>query len=182
MGRFAPVSKTILARQCARRRGFLLLDGMIASVILALLVLGVCEMLSAAYLQTDILNTNASSNLLVRQLTEEIFSKPMADPSTGSTALGPDAGMSSRSAYTRITNYNGYSDVSTALPSEAGGTVDATGAASFARSVAVTVGARPSIDSSTSATQFAIVAVTITAPNGQKFVVNEFAANYPIQR
>lgn len=167
----APINRTP-----RRRRGFTLLEGLIASVILAILVLGVAGSLSAAYQQSHVVSTNATAVLLARQLADEIVSKPFSPTDT----LG-SGGLASRSLFTDVSNYNNYSDTSTSIPLLAGGSVDVTGSEAYNRSVSVTVGAQPSIDSVSPATDFAIVTVTVTCPNGQIVSIPELVANYLIQ-
>lgn len=161
------------------RRGFTLLEGLLAAVVLAILVLGVCGTLSESYTQSEFTTANATAVSLARQLADEMVSKPMGSMSS---SLGPGA-YTSRSQYTQIINYHTYSDTSTSIPPLGSGSpVDATGADSYTRSVSV-VSATPSIDSSPVVpTDFAIVTVTITAPNGQTVSIPQFVANYPIQR
>jgi len=158
------------------------MEGLIASVILAILVLGVCSSLTTAYQQAIIVKNNSTGIMLARQLADEITSKPLADPSTNSTALGPGSGMTTRSTFTHVTNYYGYSDTSTAMPLLEGGSLDVTSSDTYTRSVNVVVGAKPSIDTASATTSFAIVTVTVTGPDGQSVAIPKFVALYPIQR
>jgi len=80
------------------------MEGLVASIVLAILVLGVCSTLTTSYQQAEIVKNNATGIMLDRQLADEITSKPLADPSTGSTALGPGTGMTTRGTFTHITN------------------------------------------------------------------------------
>jgi prepilin-type N-terminal cleavage/methylation domain-containing protein len=160
-------------------RGFTLLEALAASVVLAILVLGVCSMLTSAYEQSDAVRLMGASSMLARQLSDEITAKPMQDPSR---SLGPETGMTARSQYVYVTNYNGYSDQSTAMPLLEGGTLDATGADVYSRSTVVVVGAKPSIDTSSPTSNFGIVTVTVTAANGQSVSIPTFVTNTPVQR
>jgi prepilin-type N-terminal cleavage/methylation domain-containing protein len=166
---------TIEAATSARRRraGFTLLEGLVASVILAILVLGVAGSLSAAYQESQATTANATAVILARQLADEIVSRPFDGTVVGQS--GP------RSAFTDIGNYNNYSDNSTSIPSLGEGTVDVTGADSYRRTVSVVQGAMPSIDSVSPTTDFAIVTVSVTCPNGQVVSIPEWVANYSIQ-
>jgi hypothetical protein len=158
------------------------MEGLIASIVLAILVLGVCSTLGTSYQQAEIVRNNATGIMLDRQLADEITSKPLADPSTGSTALGPGTGMTTRNTFTHVTNYAQYSDTSTAMPLLEGGSLNVTGADVYSRSVNVVVGAKPSIDTASPATDFAIVTVTATGPDGQSIAIPKFVARYAIQR
>jgi prepilin-type N-terminal cleavage/methylation domain-containing protein len=160
----------------SRRSGFTLLEGLTASVILAILVLGVFGSLSAAYQQSEAVRASATGILLARQLADEIVSRPFNPTNT----LGA-GGLASRSLFTDVSNYNGYSDASTSMPLLAGGSLDVTGSDAYTRNVSVSVGAAPSIDSVSPTSDFAIVTVSVTCPNGQIVSVPEVVANYSLQ-
>jgi Tfp pilus assembly protein PilV len=157
------------------------MEAMVACIVLSILVLGVCGALSTAYQQTCWVRANANSVLLARQLADEITAKPMVDPTK---SLGPETGMTLRSQFNYVTNYSGYSDTSTALSTLGLQTapIDATSAAAYGRAVTVSVGAKPSVDVASPSTDFALVTVTVTAPDGQNIAVTKLVANYPIQR
>jgi Tfp pilus assembly protein PilV len=165
------------------RRAFTLLEALAASVVLAILVLGVCSMLSSSYEQSDAVQATGNSVMLARQLLDEITAKPMQDPST---ALGPEPGMTSRSQYQYVTNYNGYADTSQAVPLLKGGSLAVTGSANYyTRAVTVSVGTnKPSIDlNPANPSDFATVTVKVTAmPGGQSVSIPVLVANYPIAR
>jgi Tfp pilus assembly protein PilV len=165
-------------------RAFTLLEALVAAVVLSILVIGVCSVLSESYGQTQAAQSNATGVMLAVQLADEIASKPMADPITGSTNLGPDTGMNptDRTTFTRETNYNGYTDKSTNLPQLAGGALDVTGSDTYSRSVSIVVGAAPSIDSASPTSNFDIATVTVTYPDGNSVIIPEFLANFSLQR
>jgi len=149
-----------------------------ASVILAILVLGVFGSLCAAYQQSASVCANATAVLLARQLADEIVSKPFIP----SNPLG-SGGSQPRSSFTDVSSYNSYWDKSTSMPTLAGGTVALTGPndAYYKREVSVTPGVAPSIDAISPPTDFAIVTVTVTCPNGQTVSIPELVANYSLQ-
>ncbi|MGA3065313.1 MAG: prepilin-type N-terminal cleavage/methylation domain-containing protein [Tepidisphaeraceae bacterium] len=182
--RFPATNRLESIQRTSRRNrgGFTLLEALIAAVVLSILVLGVCGVLSQSYEQTQAAQSNSIGVMLAAQLADEIAAKPMADPLSGSTTLGPDPGMTSRSTFTRVTNYNGYTDTSTSLPLLGGGSLDVTGSDAYTRSVDVVVGARPSIDTLSPAANFAIVTVNVTYPDGDSVSIPRFVANYSIQR
>jgi prepilin-type N-terminal cleavage/methylation domain-containing protein len=160
------------------RRGFTLLEALIASVVLVVLALGVVAVISTSYEQSESVRATSTGVTLARQLTDEIVSKPF----NSGDALGAGS-YTTRSQYT-VSSYNGYQDSSTAITPYAGGTaVDATGSDIYTRTCAVTVGAKASgTGISASSTNFAIVTVNVTCPNGQIVSVPEFVAQYPIPR
>jgi hypothetical protein len=112
---------------------------------------------------------------LARQLTDEIVSKPY-DPTD---PLGTGG---NRSTFAGVSAYNGYSDNSNAMPLLEGGTKDVTGEDNYVRQASVVVGAKPSIDTLSPATDFAIATVNVTCPDGQIVSIPEFVANYAIPR
>ncbi|MDP9175453.1 MAG: prepilin-type N-terminal cleavage/methylation domain-containing protein [Planctomycetota bacterium] len=165
-----------------RYRGFTLLEGLAASVVLAILVIGVFGSLDVAYQQAQIVRVNGAAVMLARQLGDEITSKPFSDPITGATALGPDAGMTGRSMFTHVTNYDGYNDSSLALPLLGGGSIDATGSDPYWRQCSVVAGASPSIDALSPSSDFGIASVVVTGPGGQSVTISKFVARYPVQQ
>jgi hypothetical protein len=152
---------------------------MIASVVLTVLALGVVGAVSASYQQSQSVRATSTGVVLARQLSDEIVSKPF-DP--GDTVGA--GGLTSRSQFTGVSNYNGYSDTSTSIPLLAGGSLDVTGSDTYTRSCTVTVGASATGTSisASSSTDFAIVAVSVTCPDGQIVSVPEFVAKYAIPR
>jgi Tfp pilus assembly protein PilV len=163
----------------SRRGGFTLLEALIASVVLVILALGVVGVVCSSYEQSQSVRATATGMTLARQLADEIVSKPF----NSSDTLGP-GGLTSRSEYT-VSNYNGYQDASNAITTYSGGTaIDATGSDVYTRSCNVTVGASASGTgiSTSSATDFAIVTVNVTCPNGEVVSVPEFVAKYSIPR
>jgi len=159
------------------RGGFTLIEAMFASVILAIGVLGISGTLAASYQQTIAMRQTATALSLARQLMEEITAvpdntAPVATPS------------SARDTFTSVGQYNGYTDTSTALSTLSGSTVDATDSQAFTRSVTVTsAGAGyPSIDTSSPQSDFDLVTVTVTAPDGQSVQLQRAVCNYTFTR
>jgi prepilin-type N-terminal cleavage/methylation domain-containing protein len=163
----------------SHRRGFTLLEALIASVVLTVLALGIVGAVTSSYQQSESVRATSTGVTLARQLTDEIVSKPFSSTDT----LGA-GGLTSRSQFTGVSNYNGYSDTSTSMPMLAGGSLDVTGSDTYTRSCAVTVGASASGTSisASSSTDFAIVTVNVTCSDGQVVSVPEFVATYSIPR
>jgi type II secretory pathway pseudopilin PulG len=159
----------------ARRGGFTLLEGLIASVVLAILVLGVVGSVSTSYQESQSVRATATSVTLGRQLVDEIVSKPF----DSTDALGTGG---TRSTFTNISAYNNYSDTSNALPLLAGGTIDATGADQYTRQTSVVAGAQPSNDAISPTSDFAIVTVNVAGPGGEVISIPEFVARYTVTR
>lgn len=147
-----------------------------AAVILVILVIGVSGALSSAYEQSESATGSSTAVALARQLEDEIVSKPFDSTDT----LGTGGGT--RSTFAGVSAYNAYTDSSNALPLLEGGSLDVTGSQNYARQASVVVGAKPSIDTASPTTDFAIVTVTVTAPDGQIVSIPEFVAKYSIPR
>jgi prepilin-type N-terminal cleavage/methylation domain-containing protein len=158
-----------------RRAGFTLLEGLIASVVLAILALGVVVAVTTSYQQSDSVRANSTATTLARQLVDEIVSKPYSP----SDALGTGG---ERSTFTSVSAYNDYADNGNAIPLLEGGSLDVTGGQSYARSISVVVGVKPSIDTASPETDFAIVTVNVTCPDGQIVSIPELVANYALTR
>lgn len=163
-----------LTNRATRRAGFTLLEGLMASVVLAILVLGVFGSISTSYQESQAVRATSTALTLGRQLTDEIVSHPFYSGTLGAN------GLTSRSQYTDVSNYNGYSDASNAMPLLAGGTLNVTGSDVYNRQASVVVGAKPSIDVSSPSTDFGIVTVDVTCPDGQVVSIPEFVAKYAI--
>jgi hypothetical protein len=172
----APINLTPRQFSARRRRrsAFTLLEGLTASVILAILVLGVFGSLCAVYQQSATVRASATGVLLARQLADEIVSKPF--DSTIGAASPP------RSGFTNVSNYDGYSDTSTSMPLLGpGGPLNVTGSDVYNRTVSVTKGVEPSIAATAPTDAFAIVTVSVTCPDGQIISIPELVANYSLQ-
>jgi len=161
--------------RATRRAGFTLLEGLIASVVLAILVLGVVGSVSTSYQQSQSVRATSTSVTLARQLVDEIVSKPF----DSTDALGTGG---TRSTFTNVSAYDNYSDTSDSLPLLAGGTIDATGADQYTRQTSVIVGAQPSNDATSPTSDFAIVTVNVTGPDGEVISIPEFVARYAVTR
>src|SRR5690349_12721675 len=89
------------------RGGFTLAEALLASVVLAVAVLGISQLTGASSQQSEALRQDARAVALARELMEEIASKPFTDPSIANAneeyQLGPDTGeTSSRSTWDNI--------------------------------------------------------------------------------
>ena len=166
----------------APHRGFTLIEALVASVILAILALGVAGAVGASYTQTISLIQNATAVALARELIEEIAAKPLLDPVSGNTTPAATALGTARSTFTGVGNYNLYTDQGSSLKTLAGTTINLTGGQRFTRTVSVQAGAIPTTDTKSPSTDFALVTVTVTTPSGQKFSISRVVANYTFTR
>ena len=142
-------------------RAFTLTEALIASVVLAISVLGIGSVLAASSSQSDTTVEATTTAALGRQLLEEIAAKPF--PIAGvTTAVGWSGGNRIRSTYDDVADYDGYTDSSpfTALSGVAIPT-----AGTYTRSVTFTRRVNPSDTPSTSG-NFGLITVKVLAPSG----------------
>lgn len=159
----------------SRRRGFTLIEALIASTVLAAVVVAVGASLSASVRQSAVLEQETTGLMLARQLMEEIAARPFLDPDTG-TASSREA---SRALYDNVGDYAGYQDtISAAQPATTiqGKAAAVTGGKPYARSVAVQFRATAT-GTATSSGNFALVTVTVTMPDGRNVSVSRMVAN-----
>src|SRR4051812_19233419 len=97
-------------KQRRMRRGFTLAEALIASVFLAIAVLGVSGTLTAASQEAQNLSNTANCQSLARELIEEISSKSY----TTQPNAGYLAGGLNRANYDDIADYKSYTDSTTA--------------------------------------------------------------------
>jgi Tfp pilus assembly protein PilV len=156
---------------CRKRRGFTLTEALIASVVMAISVIGISAALAASSAQSESTVEASNSAMLGRQLLEEIAAKPF--PSSGTSGTGWSSGNRNRATYDDAGDYNGYTDSSpfTAL---SGASITTPG--TYSRKVAVTRRTNPS-DTPSSTGNFALISVTITAPSGTVSTYSTIIAN-----
>ena len=93
-------------RSCS---GITLLEGLLASVILAAAATTVIWPFVAARQNEQIAARQTLTCCLAQELLEEILTKPFEDPD-GASDPGPDAGEGSRAAFDNIDDYDGYTE------------------------------------------------------------------------
>jgi prepilin-type N-terminal cleavage/methylation domain-containing protein len=156
------------------RRGFTLAESLVASVVLAIAVVGIAGTLTASYQSISAGAGTSEAVAMARQLIEEISAKPFAVPVGLTDNSGCSGGNSNRATYDTIDDYHGYTDTSSAIATLDGDTlsVGRAGAGTFTRSVAITPGVRPSGHTAPAA-DFALITVTVTKPNGEAVKVSQ---------
>ena len=163
-------------RPVRSRPAFTLAESLIASVVLAVAVVGISGMLSAAYQQAGAMQQSAMSMTLARQLMEEIAARPYADPTTGAITLGPPTGRTSRSQFLDVGDYHGYTDTGSPLTLLGGQTVTVGDGQTYTRKVTVEYRSTPS-GSSVSSGDFALVTVTVTNQRSQAIKLQRLMTN-----
>jgi len=93
-------------RSCS---GITLLEGLLASVVLAAAATTVIWPFVAAKQNERIAARQTLACCLAQELLEEILAKPFEDPD-GASDPGPDAGEGSRAAFDNIDDYDGYTE------------------------------------------------------------------------
>jgi hypothetical protein len=140
-------------------------EGMMASTILAIAVVGIAGPLSAAHEHSRVIEEQSSALLLARQLMEEISAKPLWDGGT-SCNLGPEAGAgeTSRGKFDSVDDYHNYGDDTDSFKDLSGSSVSLKVDGKYTRAVKVEYRTTPTGAATTSG-EFALVTVTVTTPH-----------------
>jgi hypothetical protein len=141
---------------------------MMASIVLAIAVVGVAASVTASYKQADDSQETAVALSLGRQLLEEIAAKPYADPTDGTMTLGPESGETSRALFDNLDDYHNYTDransgTSTLTTLDGSSLSVGGGTQVYVRTVTVEYRTTPS-GSSAASGDFARVLVRVTTP------------------
>lgn len=181
-----------------RCEGFTLAESLLASVVLALAVVGVCSALIASQQNSQAQERDAVAVSVARALMEEIIARPIVLPD--STPGWPT--VIDRALYDSVSDFNGYTDrisaplvrsgASDALASFNSASPTATVVASntspstlaagqYQRSVSVTFPA-PVFGSADAAGDFALVIVTVHAAGGDAVKLSRLVARTNIAR
>jgi prepilin-type N-terminal cleavage/methylation domain-containing protein len=154
----------------ARAAGFTLVESLIASVVLAVAVVGIAGTLAASYQQQRNQVAAAESTQFARQLMEEISGKPFEVPDGQTNNSGCSGGNNNRATYDDISDYDGYSDLSTSVKTLSGDTQSIGTAGPYTRSVTVVTGPAP-VGHTAPASDFKTVTITVTRPNAPPIVI-----------
>jgi prepilin-type N-terminal cleavage/methylation domain-containing protein len=156
----------------ARRSGFTLIESLIASVVLAIAVVGIAGAIGASFNQSTELDQDAAAISVARALLEEAASKPFASSTASSRAA---AGNLDRTTYTNVADYHLYHDQNP-FTTLGGQTVDL--GAAYSRSVSYTVPASVTAGATTtSRSDFGKVTVTVTSPTGRTVSLSRFVTS-----
>ena len=91
------------------RRGITIIEGLIASAILAVTVTAIIAPFTTAAQCEHEDARMAVASFLAQELLEEIITKPFYDPQGGND-LGPETGENSRGQYDNVDDFHGYSE------------------------------------------------------------------------
>lgn len=171
----APAAVTLpLRRGAIGRRGFTLAESLIASVVLSIAVVAITGTLTATYQSVSTSAGTSEAVAMAQQLIEEIAAKPFAVPVGFTDNPGWPSGVTDRSTYDSLDDYDGYTDTSSAIKKLDGATVAAGSGEIFTRSVAITFGVHPT-GHALPAGDCALVTVTITKPSGETIKISGMA-------
>ena len=171
---------TLLIMKAMRNnlRAFTLAESLIASVVLAAAVIGIAGSLSASYQQSEFQEDSATALDLARELMEDVSAMPF-DPPGGTNAAGWPT-VTDRTKYDTIDDYNNYQDVSDATKLFNGTTKDVANAGGFTRTVGVVYGVPAGLTGNTN--DFAMVSVTVQAPNGRSVKLQQLCTRVTVVR
>jgi type II secretory pathway pseudopilin PulG len=156
------------------RGAFTLVESMVASLVLAIAVVGIAGTLASSQQQTAALEENATAIALGQQLIEEIAAKPLVV--TNATPGWPT--QTSRANYESINDYNGYTD--TNAMSLIGGASSGAGGG-FTRTVTLTYPASL-FGTTVTAGDWVIVSVTVRDNSGRSVTLNRLVARATMTR
>jgi hypothetical protein len=163
--------------------GYTLAESLIASVVLAVSVIGVSSVLSASYQHSSGYGNTTTALGLAQELMEEISAKPTV-LATGVTNKPGWPSETDRTKYDTVDDYNNYSDVSSSIKTTDGTTVDAgDGSGSYIRTVTITPNAKPATLTGTApASDFLLVTVSVKTPKGQTIKLSQMFSKAMIYR
>ncbi len=169
--------RTDALRSGPRRSGFTLIESLIASVVLAIAVVGIAGAIGASFNQTTELDQDSAAISVARAMLEEVAAKPFASSTSSSKA---SAGNLDRSTYTSVADYHGYHDANP-FTTLSGQTVDL--GAGYTRSVTYTVPASVTVGSTTtSLSDFGKITVTVTSPTGRDITLSRLITSVSMAR
>jgi Tfp pilus assembly protein PilV len=154
-------------RLAHHRRGFLLIEAMIATVVLAVAALGITSLLLSAHEQQESIRETNTATLLGRQLMEEIAAKP----------FGPATPIVARSLMTYANQYNGYQDSTTAMTTlGTAETITPGDGELYSRQVTITAAATPT-GSTAPTNDLQLITITVATPSGKSVVLTRLLTN-----
>jgi type II secretory pathway pseudopilin PulG len=155
-----------------RRRGFSVAEGLVASAVLAIAVVGVAGPLIAASENARIARQRTGALVAARQLMEEIAAHPLCNGAP--TPLGPTLpAESTRDKYDTVGDYQGYHDTTSTVTTLDGSATAVTGPqpVTYTRDVTVQYqtwdSSTGTFSPSANVTDFAIATVAVTTPRGE---------------
>jgi len=173
----AKVARRVAAASSRRRpAAFTLAEALIASVVLAICVVGVAAALASSSEQSMATDDAAITTALGKQLLEEIAAKPF--PIAGvTTNPGWTDGNANRATYDDAADYNGYAD-STPITTLSGVIINP--GSTYKRTVTFVQRINPS--DTPGAGDFGLITVAVTGPSGATTLFSRLIANVTATR
>lgn len=165
-------------REARGARGFTLAESLIASVVLAIAVVGVATTIAASHQQTGSVEQSSAAVAAARQLMEEIAAKPLVAAAADATP-GYKGGQANRAMYDTINDYDGYADESPLKTLE--GEKLSIGMAKLARKVEVSY-PTALFGTTAAAGEFAVVEVSVGDVEGNDCVLRRLVARTARER
>jgi Tfp pilus assembly protein PilV len=156
----------------ARTGGFTLAESLIASVVLAIAIVGIAGTLAASYQQSNARGNTTTALNLAQQLMEEVAAKSIDPPAGQANKPGWAQGQTDRRLYDTIDDYHGYADFSGTIQAANGSTVNLSNGGSYQRSVNVESGAVPA-GLTGPAADFVMVTISVNMPDNQVIRVSQ---------
>jgi prepilin-type N-terminal cleavage/methylation domain-containing protein len=181
----------------SQRRGFTLAESLLASVVLAIAVVAVSGAIVASQSQSEIQETSGIAVSLGRELMEEICQRPLTLPDI---TPGWRGGVTNRSTYDTIDDYNGYTDSVAAYIARTTTASVGTFNSALPPATVVTSGTPPTptgqlytrvvkvtypttvFSSGDASGDFAIVTVTISGAGGTQVTLSRLVGNQSVSR
>lgn len=120
-----------------RRRGFTLLEALLAAVVLAAAITAVTMPMTVAVVNEHEESRQTLATGLAQELMEEILSQPFHDPQ-GTSEPGPEIGESSRDLFDNVDDYHGYAESAGEIVTMDGDVVDDPVGGSLSRDASAT--------------------------------------------
>jgi Tfp pilus assembly protein PilV len=157
-------------------RGFTLAEALIASVVLAVSILGIASALACSSQQSMATDEAAVTTALGKQLLEEIAAKPFPIPGV-TTNPGWSSGSHDRSTYDDVADYDGYTD-STPITTLSGAIINP--GPTYTRIVSFVQRINPSDTPGDG--NFGLITVSVTGPLGATTRFSRIVANLTMVR
>jgi type II secretory pathway pseudopilin PulG len=165
-------------KSSGRKRGFTLVEAMIASVFLAVSVVGVSSALMASSNQSSQTDETTTAQGLAHELLEEMTARSFLTlPNQGHSA-----GVLTRLNYDDVADYDGYTDNTTNGITSLQGTPIAIGdGVTYTRTASFAYRATPG-GSNVSSGDFGLATVTVTTPEGTSITLQRLLTNFATTR
>jgi len=150
------------------RRGFTLLEALLAAVILATSITAVTMPMTIVTVNDADESRQALATSLVHELMEEILARPFYDPQ-GTSGPGPEVGETHRGLFDNVDDYHGYTEAPGEITTMDGVVVDGVPATGLSRQVLATYVYVSGQDTGDSPT---FIRVSVTVKHGSRVLVS----------